>query len=179
MAEKTPPAPLRRKRENVVKARPSESFITGLAADSLFADDCGAGAEYGKEMHAKYEKVEWLDAAGAEDAFDLAFVKPDGCSELWRERSYELFADGAWESGQFDRVVFTGEGAQRRAMIYDFKTNAMREGETQSAYEDRLRESYMPQMAAYRRAVHMLAGIPPERISAHLLLTRTRSVVGV
>ena len=80
--------------------------------------------------------------------------------------------------GQFDRVVFTGEGAQRRAMIYDFKTNAMREGETQSAYEDRLRESYMPQMAAYRRAVHMLAGIPPERISAHLL-TRTRSVVVV
>ena len=172
-------APVRRKRSTVVKNRPSESFISGLRADSLFADDYGAGAEYGREMHAKYEDIEWLDATEANDAFEHAFVKPDGCSELWRERSYELFVDGAWESGQFDRVVFTGEGASRKAVIYDFKTGSMRDGETRSAYEDRLRESYRPQMAAYRRAVHILAGIPQERISAYLLLARTRSVVSM
>lgn len=169
--------PERRKRENVAKARPSESFASGLAADSLFADDYGAGAEYGKEMHAQYEKVEWIDASEAKDAFDLAFAKPDGSPELWRERAYEIFADGAWESGQFDRVVFSGEGAGRRAAVYDFKTNAMHSGETPDEYARRLRETYAPQMSAYRSAVHMLSGIPPERISAHLLLVRTRSVV--
>ena len=169
----------RKKRMCISKARPSESFMTGLAADRLFADDYGSGAEYGKEMHAKYEKIEWVPEAEVKDSFDRAFVKPEGFSELWRERAYEIFADGSWESGQFDRVVFTGEGADRKAVIFDFKTNAMRQGETVGAYETRLREAYAPQMAAYRRAVHMLAGIPLADVSAKLLLTRTRSIVDV
>ena len=130
-------------------------------------------------MHAKYEKIEWIPEAEAKDAFDRAFVAPDGFSELWRERPYEIFADGSWESGQFDRVVFSGEGADRKALILDFKTNAMRKGETVAAYETRLRETYAPQMAAYRRAVHLLTGIPPENVAAKLLLTRTRGVVDV
>ncbi|MBR3923241.1 MAG: hypothetical protein IKJ45_09010, partial [Kiritimatiellae bacterium] len=174
----TPPVS-RKKRMCISKARPSESFMSGLAADRLFADDYGAGAEYGKEMHAKYEKIEWIPEDEAKDPFDRAFVKPDGFSELWRERSYEIFADGSWESGQFDRVVFTGEGADRKAVILDFKTNAMRQGEDVSAYEDRLRETYAPQMAAYRRSVHMLTGLPLADVSAKLLLTRTRSIVDV
>ena len=153
--------------------------MTGLAADRLFADDYGASAEYGKEMHAKYEKIEWIPEAEVKDSFDRVFVKPDGFSELWRERSYEIFADGSWESGQFDRVVFTGEVADRKAVILDFKTNAMRQGEDVSAYEDRLLETYAPQMAAYRRAVHMLTGLPLADVSAKLLLTRTRSIVDV
>ena len=171
------PPPARRKRENVAKARPSESYMTGLAAERLFDDEFAAGAEYGRGMHAMYENIEWIPAGEAKDAFDHAFVKPEGFSELWRERPYEIFADGAWESGQFDRVVFTGSGEDRRAEIYDFKTNAMRRGETVGAYEARMRETYRSQMSSYRRAVGMLAGIPPERISAKLLLSRTRSVV--
>ena len=169
----------RKKRMCISKARPSESFMTGLAVDRLFADDYGSGAEYGKEMHAKYEKIEWVPEAEVKDSFDRAFVKPEGFSELWRERAYEIFADGSWESGQFDRVVFMGEGADRKAVIFDFKTNAMRQGETVGAYETRLREAYAPQMAAYRRAVHMLTGIPLADVSAKLLLTRTRSIVDV
>ena len=171
------PPPARKRRENVAKARPSESFMTGLAADSLFDDEFGAGAEYGREVHAKYEKIEWMPAADAKDGFDRAFVKPDGCTGLWRERPYEIFADGAWESGQFDRVVFAGEGAGRTAAIFDFKTNAMRAGESPEAYAMRMRETYMPQMAAYKRAVRILSGIPADRISASLLLVRTRSVL--
>jgi ATP-dependent exoDNAse (exonuclease V) beta subunit len=76
-------------------------------------------------------------------------------------------------------VVFTGEGADRKATILDFKTNAMRQGETVEAYETRLREAYTPQMEAYRRAVHMLTGIPIANVSAKLLLTRSRSIVDV
>jgi ATP-dependent helicase/nuclease subunit A len=172
-------SPTRRKRERIAKARPSESYITGLAADSLFTDDYGAGAEYGREMHAKYEKVSWIAADDAKDDFDRVFVKPENFVELWRERAYELFADGAWESGQFDRVVFSGEGAERKAEIFDFKTNAPRSGEPPEEFATRMRETYLPQMSAYRRAVHMITGIPSERVSARLLLTRTRTVVEV
>ena len=118
-----------------------------------------------------------MPAADAKDGFDRAFVKPDGCTGLWRERPYEIFADGAWESGQFDRVVFAGEGADRTAAIFDFKTNAMRAGESPEAYAMRMREMYMPQMSAYKRAVRILSGIPADRISASLLLVRTRSVL--
>ena len=149
--------------------------MTGLAAERLFDDEFAAGAEYGRGMHAMYENIEWIPAGEAKDAFDHAFVKPEGFSELWRERPYEIFADGAWESGQFDRVVFTGSGEDRRAEIYDFKTNAMRRGETVGAYEARMRETYRSQMSSYRRAVGMLAGIPPERISAKLLLSRSQT----
>ena len=177
-ADETPPV-RRKKRVSVAKARPSESFITGMAADVLFSDGYGAGAEYGMEVHAKYEEVEWISEADAEDAIDRMFVKPDGLVELWRERPYEIFADGSWESGQFDRVVFTDEGCGRKVVILDFKTNAMRSGETVDAYERRLREAYVPQMAAYRRAVHILTGIPLADVSAKLLLMRTRSVVDV
>ena len=172
-------SPTRRKRERIAKARPSESYITGLAADSLFTDDYGSGAEYGREMHAKYEKVSWIAADDAKDDFDRVFVKPENFVELWRERAYELFADGAWESGQFDRVVFSGEGAERKAEIFDFKTNAPRSGEPPEEFATRMRETYLPQMSAYRRAVHMITGIPSERVSARLLLTRTRTVVEV
>ncbi len=169
--------PARKKREPVTKSRPSESFMAGLAAESLFADGYGAGAEYGKTVHARYEAVEWISAENAKDDFDRAFVKPDDFSELWRERPYEIFSDGKWESGQFDRVVFSGSGADRRAVIYDFKTNALRPGETCDEYAVRLRNSYRLQMAAYCKAVHALSGIPLENIFSKLLLTRTRGVV--
>jgi ATP-dependent helicase/nuclease subunit A len=170
---------VRQKRVGIVKARPSESYITGLSADCLFMEDYGAAAEYGKEIHAKYEKIDWIKEDDAKDAFDRVFVRPNACTELWRERQYELFVDGAWESGQFDRVMFSVEEGNRKADIFDFKTNAMRPGESVEDYEERMHETYMTQMAAYRRAVHMLAKIPLERISTHLLLTRTRSIVAM
>ena len=92
---------------------------------------------------------------------------------LWRERSYELLADGKWESGQFDRVVFRGEGAARSATVYDFKTNAKRRGEGDAEFVERMRAAYAGQMAAYRAAVASLAGIPPGRVKAVLLLAST------
>ena len=48
-----------------------------------------------------------------------AFVQK-GDMTCWRERSYELLLGNAWETGQFDRVVFSGSGDTRRAVIYDF-----------------------------------------------------------
>ena len=97
----------------------------------------------------------------------------------WRERSYEMLLGNAWETGQFDRVVFSGSGDTRRAVIYDFKTNVKREGESKEAFENRLRETYEGQMARYGASLAKLTGIPQSRIEAKLLASATMSVIPV
>jgi len=173
------PQTTRRRRETIAKIRPSETFYTGLTGDRLFADDFGSAARRGVELHAAYERIEWLDPSQAKTDFDRALVRPDAGATLWRERSYELWLDGKWETGCFDRVVFTGAGASRKAVICDFKTNALRPGESQTAFAARMRSTYAPQMAAYRRALSSLTGIPLRAVSATLLLQATGQAVEV
>ena len=150
-----------------------------MSAGSLFAADGGRAAalKRGTEIHALYERIEWMEPAEAKTDVERALVKPEGVVDLWRERSYELFREGVWESGQFDRVVFTGEGAERRATIYDFKTNEPRRGEANEDFAARMRATYAGQMSSYRHAVHELTGIPQDRISSVLLLLATGHVV--
>ena len=111
--------------------------------------------------------------------FREAFARPSSEATVWRERSYELLADGAWETGQFDRVVFAGEGDARTATIYDFKTNAKGRDESDGAFAERLRKKYAAQLAAYRKALSRLTGLPSERIAAKLLLEATGQAVSV
>ena len=101
------------------------------------------------------------------------------CAAVWRERSYEIFDQetNTWETGQFDRVVFRGEGENRKADIYDFKTNHRGGDESVEAFEHRMAQTYESQMAAYRSAISRLCGIKPERISSTLLLTATGTAV--
>ena len=171
--------PVRGKRVRVVRRMPSLNFHSGMSAGSLFASDGGRAAamKRGTEIHAAYERIEWIDPEKAKTDVERALVKPEGVVDLWRERSYELFHEGVWESGQFDRVVFTGEGAERRATIYDFKTNEPRMGETDDSFAARMRATYAGQMASYRHAVRELTGIPLDRISSVLLLLATGLVV--
>ncbi len=167
----------RNRRDFIVKSRPSESFYAGLRGDVLFGDDFGKAAKRGIEAHARYEKIEWADeavAAELPEAFRPAFVKPSADATVWRERSYEFFADGGWETGQFDRVVFTGSGDARKAVVYDFKTNAVRSGESEEDFVERMKGTYSGQMNLYRRALSRLTGIAPKNIRAVLLLDAVR-----
>ena len=151
-----------------------------VMADSLFDSDFGAAAKKGIDVHAAYQRIEWADdsmAASLPAAFREAFVKPSPEATVWRERSYERFADGRWETGQFDRVVFTGAGDSRSAVIYDFKTSAKRESESSEAFAGRMRETYASQMKDYRKALAALTGIPHSRITAKLLLASTGASV--
>lgn len=166
-------------RQTVKKMRPSESFYSGLKGDALFGDDFGKAAEFGTRVHAEYEKVEWIEKAEAVTAFDKALVKPDGFLSLWREKSYELFVDGKWESGQFDRVVFTEINGVKKAAIYDFKTNSARSGETPAEFAQRIRGLYSKQMNSYRRALTLLTGIAECDIKTSLLLYSTKDIVEV
>lgn len=164
------PPVVRSRRQNVRKSRPSESFYAGLGGDVLFGEAFGKAAARGTEAHARYEQIEWLAPDEVSNDFDRAFLKPDERATVWREKPYELFADGKWETGQFDRVVFSGEGEGRSATIYDFKTNAKRANEGDAAFVERMRAHYAPQMESYRRALVRLTGIPPDRIRTELLL---------
>ena len=146
---KTPVAPKRAARRHLARRLPSLSFASGVSAGSLFASAEGRAAALrrGTAAHAAMEKV----------AFSSELPKPDGFVALWRERAFEVCADGVWVSGRFDRVTFFRNAAgELCAEIVDFKTSV--------AHPER----HDGQLAAYRRAVSALTGIPPERISARL-----------
>jgi ATP-dependent exoDNAse (exonuclease V) beta subunit len=179
--EETPERPpvARQARLTVRKLRPSESFYSGLGGDALFSEDFGKAARRGTEAHAGYERIEWIDSAAAENDFDRALVKPEGEVTLWRERAYEIFTGGRWESGQFDRVVFTLKDGRRSAVIYDFKTNALRGGESADDFAGRMRRRYAGQMSAYRQALSALTGMAPEDIRTVLLLECTKTALSV
>ena len=160
----------------VVKRRlPSKGFHDGQSAGELFAGATArtAAIERGVAAHAEFERIEWI--AEPKDDFERTLAKPEGLTALWREKPFEVFADGAWVSGRFDRVVF----ADGRATIFDFKTNAIRRGESAADFEVLMRETYAGQMRAYRAAVCTLTGLKPEKVSAKLLLTSVRCAVDV
>ena len=73
----------------VRKRLPSKGFIAGQSAGELFAPKGNrkSAMDRGTEIHARYEQLEWFE--GAE--------KPEGFVELWRERPFEVLADGVWE----------------------------------------------------------------------------------
>ena len=173
---------VRSSRVQVVKSRPSETFYTGLGGDRLFAEDFGAAARRGVDIHAEYQRIEWATEEKLKElpvGFREAFVRPSPEAMVWRERSYELFADGRWESGQFDRVVFAGIGSGRTATVYDFKTNAVRRGEDAAAFSARMVGAYAGQMRKYRDAVVRLTGIPSSRVRTVLLLVSTGTMAEV
>ena len=178
-AGQTSPQIVRRQRREVTKVRPSETFFTGLNGDALFADDFGAAAKRGTEAHAAFEKIEWLALEEAGTELKRELVRPAADASVWRERSYELFVDGRWESGQFDRVVFWNDAGERRAKICDYKTNSMRAGETRDAFVARMCGTYCAQMLAYRAALVALTGIRPQSIELKLLLVSTQSVATI
>ena len=172
--EPLPPV-VRGPRLRVSRRLPSLSFQTGESAGSLFAASGArqAAADRGLAAHAAYEKVEWLSADAAKTAFERALVRPPDATALWREKPFEVRTGEVWTSGRFDRVVFTGTGADRRAAIYDFKTNAQRRGESAADFAGRMVETYRGQMQAYRRALKALTGLDHGRIRAFLLLQAT------
>ena len=157
-------------------------FYAGLRGDALFSGNFGAAARRGVEVHAYYQNIEWADDATLKSlpaAFRAAFAKPSDDATLWRERAYELYDDGCWQSGQFDRVVFADGVDGRTATIYDFKTNVKRRGENGNEFAQRMRGLYSSQMLAYRHALARLTDIPEERINCYLLLEDTSEAMQV
>ena len=166
-------------RVRVRRHLPSLSFRTGESAATLFAASSSrqAALARGVRAHEAYERIGFLAAEAATDDFSRALVRPADFTALWREKPFEVFADGEWTSGRFDRVVFAGTGASRRATIYDFKTNRKRHDEDAADFAARMRSAYAQQMSAYRQALVALTGLPAENVGCVLLLEATRDAV--
>lgn len=143
------PAPDRGPRTTLKRRLPSLQFTSGMSAGSLFAstDARREAMARGSAAHKRMEEVE----------FSAELPKPEGFVELWRERAFEVYAEGEWISGRFDRVTFFNTPEGLSAEIVDFKSSL--------AHPER----YDAQLAAYRRAVHALTAIPFERITARLV----------
>ena len=159
---------------------PSLGFTPGMSAGDLFASNISSrkvALERGIAVHAEYEAVEWLEPEKAVTPLEKALVKPDHLVALWREKPFEVFLDGVWSSGRFDRVVFEERDGATWATVLDFKTNRLMRGEDSAAFAKRMSTEYSAQMSAYRSAVSSLTGINPERITSLLLLVSTGEVV--
>lgn len=192
-AASAPVAAARPKRRGVRRVTPSSAVCDGRAASELFSPRDDAARQRGTRLHEALSRIGWLDTAAPQPTgvplsdldlttaspFREALVRPPDAMDLWRERGFELVAEGEWISGTFDRVVFLDGPEGRRAEILDFKTNRRRAGESESAFALRLRDTYKGQMEGYRRALAHLSGLPERSILCTLLLTATRQAVRV
>jgi len=169
------PSFARGKRELVRRFIPSKKYVSGQSASVLFTRNNNRKSALlrGVAEHVNFERIEFIDETFARTQLEKCLVKPEGFKCLWREKAYEVFQNGVWESGQFDRVVFTEDGAT----IYDFKTNRMMRGESVGDFENRMRTMYASQMQSYKRALTALAKIAPAKIKAVLLLVESDTAV--
>jgi ATP-dependent helicase/nuclease subunit A len=185
--------PARLKRRVIRRVTPSSAVYHGLVASELFSARDDLAAQRGTRLHEALSRIAWLDEKLAQppeisetdldltipSAFRDALKKPPRMIDFWRERSFELIDGDQWISGTFDRVVFMEEQGERRAEIFDFKSNRRRSDEPEDAFSQRMRDTHAAQMANYRRALARLSGLPEHSIGCTLLLTATRQAVPV
>ncbi len=106
------------------------------------------------------------------------FIGPASSTEIiWNERAFDRVEDGVWISGVFDRVhlILGEDGVPLEATILDFKTNRIT---NDSPVED-LSKHYSSQLAAYRRALTQISGLPESQIRTGLIFTAVHQLVWI
>jgi ATP-dependent helicase/nuclease subunit A len=178
----------------LVSRRPSEAKPVARLGE-LFAAARSGAADYGTQVHALFETVEWWDEGqskvwlaarrregGTETAVretlrclqnaDLAamFLQPSGKAEVWREKAFEVVLEGKWLTGVLDRVIVKRDALGRaiEAWVIDFKTDRMQRGRDEAAAAI---EKHGRQLTHYRHVVAVLTGLPVRAIRCTLLLT--------
>lgn len=161
----------------------------------LAAADSRAATDFGTEVHACFEQIEWLEEGQelrlttandkARKAVHAALAKPE-IAAIFRRPHKHFFAyneqdvdaideiDGktVWVSGIIDRLVieYAEDGKTPvHAAIFDYKTNKIREGNDTARHDAELREHYMPQMRAYARLIAGMFDLPAGAVSATLV----------
>ncbi len=173
-----------------------------VSVSSLMQLETSGGMAYGTAIHAALAEVAWYDEAKDQwegngelpDGVDAACLREvmtrpsldvgEDCT-LWRERPF-LVRDGQDVlSGVFDRVVLIhdaaarggaeapgGAGVVRRAVIIDFKTDAVTD-----ANVDAVVKRYQPQMQAYVRALSRMVGVDAGQIETQFVFVGSGVVV--
>lgn len=193
--------------ERVAPSGEEATAQAGEPAEWIFRTGGRAAASRGEAVHALFQRIGWIDeedpdavaaawaastaapAEGREDilndfrrviampAVRAALSRPSPQAELWREQAFELAWEERWISGRFDRVTLERDANGRavRAAVLDFKSDRV---DDEAALAAKV-EIYRRQLVWYRRAAARLTGLPPERVTAHLLFTRLGRVVDV
>jgi ATP-dependent helicase/nuclease subunit A len=196
------PESVERRARRLQSRRPSDAKA-GAWLPPLFGREGSGAAEFGTQVHALFETVEWWDpereaawvAARRADGVDESvlaealgclgspsladlFVRFGEDTEVWRERAFEVVMDGTWLTGVFDRVLLQRDGTGRpvRAWVIDFKTDRLGGGEDAAV---RALGKHAAQLSLYRRVAAILTGLPAERIRCGLVLTGQRRLVEV
>lgn len=123
-----------------------------------------ASAKWLEELLAEFHRMRRMPetaAALARPGDDVLTV------QLWRERAFAARLDGRLLRGRFDRVVILSRDDQPvAATVLDFKTDALRPGDSPQTLVD----LYRPQMRAYRRVLAGMLALPETAVETKLLL---------
>jgi ATP-dependent helicase/nuclease subunit A len=151
-----------------------------LSGKTSSLSDRAAVMRLGEEVHRLLASLEWVDedapslpsslAGGMVSRFlqsppgKLAFRRPEGAFDLWRERAFDVLLEGDWVSGVFDRVILLRNADFRIESVHlmDFKVIS---GDTAQGLD----EMHGPQMLYYRKALAALLQIPFDSVRASLL----------
>jgi ATP-dependent helicase/nuclease subunit A len=131
----------------------------------------GGGMRFGSEVHAEFERIEWLDEGLPEPGGGEAAERVRECLEVeeiaalfrriegvevFREQPVEVLLEGRWMSGVIDRLLVArdGDGRVVGATVIDFKTDRVERA-------DELIERYAGQINAYRSAVAKVLDLDP------------------
>ncbi len=154
----------------------SEQKLPGNLSDSYPATEIG-GIDYGQWWHKTLERFPWAKDAAGREAYsrEVAETLPP----FFRERAGrewtnwvrsellgQILAEGkvflgeapfshprsatAWMEGVIDLIVVTRHD---ELWILDWKTDRLLTGEREDDFRTRLRNSYSPQLAAYREVI--------------------------
>lgn len=182
---------------------PSSSEQGAQPAARIFGG--GASGEFGTDLHALFEQVEWAEA-GAEDAavktwreksgrvsgsdpaveaefraamaapeFREALARPRGPADLWKERRFEMADGDQWISGCFDRVVIRRD-ADGRAVSAEVLDYKSNDVRTAEQIAEAA-EGYRTQLDTYCGCLARMLDLPKERLTAYLLFTKPARVV--
>lgn len=168
---------------------PSDHGSDDAKADAVLSVSSGAGLRFGSEVHALFERVEWLDGVvpelGDSDAATLVrktlgqpevmalFARPKK-GKLFREQAVEGILDGVWVSGVIDRLVvnYDANSSPISAKIIDFKTDVVDD-------ESVLVERYAKQLKTYQGMVALTLGLSLDAVSVVMVATHLGRVIEV
>lgn len=158
------------------RKRVSPSHLDSVLPDAAIPAD-GDGVRFGNEVHALFEKIEWMDSlpgwvenpqSAAQRVVAAALLQPSVRAlfspqtgvEVYTEQRLEAVEDNQWISASVDRLLVYNGGAH----IIDFKTN-------KADPDDRswLKVHYAPQMRAYRRLVAAALKLDIDNVKVSLI----------
>lgn len=188
-------------RQRPVRRTPSGSETSIVTAKQLFSRGGRSARAYGTLVHALFEQIEWLDEENSnqlaqkwtavpcsdesarlrahDEVFHslesteirAIFRRPSPESICWREKRFEIFLNGEWISGTFDRVIIEKD----HATIIDFKTDRIASDEALAI----IIKGYRLQLNTYREVLARITGLNAEKITCWLLFTQNRMLIQI